>query len=89
MQKTSLLAGFALAAALTIPPAVAGTLTSQESCLDMLENVQAAIAEKDLSPDARADIGKMVEGLSKQCWAGQYAEAAATAKTIRERLAKY
>ena len=88
MRKTSLLGGLALAAALVASPAAAETPTSKESCQDLLEDVQAVVAEKNMSPDERANIGKMVENLSQQCSEGQYLDAANTAKTIRELIAK-
>ena len=87
-RKPPLLVGLALAAALVVSPAAAETPTSKESCQDLLEDVQAVVAEKDMSPDERAEIGKMVENLSKQCSEGQYLDAANTAKTIRELIAK-
>lgn len=89
MRKTPILAGLALAASLAVSPVAAETPESAEKCRSLLEDVQAQVATKNLGADVRAAAGKMVEDLSKQCMEGQYPDAANTARSIRELLAKH
>ena len=88
MRKIPLVAGLALAASLVVSPVAAQAPTSEETCRNLLNDVQAETTGKDLSADVRASVDKMLQDLSQQCLEGQFPDAASTAKSIRDLIAK-
>lgn len=88
MKTTSLFAGLAIAASLAISPVAAQAPTSEETCFELLDNVQTEVSEKDLSPDATDSVEKLLDDLSNHCAEGQFEDASKTAKAIRDLLAK-